>query len=336
MPVARSQKTENQRESFRCPVAGQREAELVVGESRVPVVLEDESATGFGVTTRKSLGVRQGDVVQLRTSAGCFEVRVVRFARAEAAAADEHQKNAKGPALRLGLERIRDLTETRAPAPRSVRWRDIFFPPWILPSRTPTLIVGIFLLLLVAIVPVGVILYLRAPDWPIFQRVSLQRLTGWFRQLDGNASSQSPPSADPAGSSRLASGRPGDGADPPPLLIPESLFSTADRLIGRETGIAPKALRDLNLTPGQQRKLQQLLEQIAEALRLLDSRRAQLSDEEQARVQRKLVEAARVQALDLLTEEQQAAWKALSAPPAADKKSAAAASPGGNSDASKL
>jgi len=332
-----SQSRVNRRESFRCPVASRRMAELVAGDSRVPVVVENESATGFGVTTDQPLRVHQGDVVQLQTDAGSFEVRVARIAVAEAAATESGPKRAGGKTLRLGLERIRDLTAITYQGWRSIRWRDIFFPPWIYPPRTPTVIVGVLLLLLVGIVPVATILYLRGPDKWISPRAILRETAAWLGLADADRSSQSSDSTGPDSQSRLASGRPQNGgAGPLPLFIPETLYPTVDRLLGSAAQTAPQALRKLDLTAGQQRRLQQLLEQVAEAFGLLDSQRAKLSRDDRARIERELVEAARWQTFDLLTVEQQKAWQALFPDPPVAEEEAPPAPPGGKPDGSTL
>ena len=332
-----SQSRVNRRESFRCPVADGRMAVLVAGDSRIPVVVEDESATGFGVTTDRPLQVQQGDVVQLQIADGCFEVRVARIAVVEAAATETGPKRAGGETLRLGLERIRDLTAITYRGWRSIRWRDILFPPWIASPRAPTLIVGVLLLLLVGIVPVAVVLYLRAPDGSIFRPATFREAAVWLGLADAGRSSQSSDSTGPQSPSRSASGRSQNGgAGPLPLLIPETLYPTVDRLLGSAAQTAPQALRKLDLTAGQQRRFQQLLEQIAEAFGLLDSQRAKLSKDDRARLERKLMEAARRQAFDLLTDEQQRAWKALFPnPPLADKQ-VPPTPPGGKPDGSTL
>jgi hypothetical protein len=255
----------------------------------------------------------------------------------EAAATETGPKRAGGKTLRLGLERIRDLTAITDQGWRSIRWRDILFPPWIASPRAPTLIVGVFLLLLVGIVPVATILYLRGPDKWISPRAILREAAVWLGLADTDRSSQSSDSTGPQSPSRSASGRPQSGlGDTVPLSIPETLYPTVDRLLGNAAQTAPQALRKLDLTAGQQRRLQQLLEQIAEAFGLLDSQRAKLSKDDQARLERSIVEAARRQAFDLLTDEQQKAWQALLPDPPAAEKQAPPAPPGGKPDGSTL
>jgi hypothetical protein len=309
----------------------------VAGGSRVRVAVEDESATGFGVTTDQTLQVQHGDVVQLRTDAGAFEVRVVRIAIVEAAATANGPKRARGRALRLGLERIRDLTAVTDRSWRSIRWRDVFFPPWIPSPRTSTVIVGILLLLLVFIVPVATILYLRGPDQWILPQITLRQMVGWLGLSEADRPRQSPDSTGADGWPRPGPEGPGhSGADRPPLAIPETLYPALERLLDRAAQTGLDALRTLDLTPGQQRRLQQLLEETAEAFLLLDSQRANLSPLDQARIERELLEAARRQTFELLTDEQQKAWQALLANPPAPEKQAPPTPPGGKPDGGTL
>lgn len=97
----------NQRRSFRCPVATDRNsAELRFGAKRFPARLLDESADGFSIGLDEDPQSRPGQAAVLQTAAGCFEVEMVHCCRNEAAAD-------KSPPcrFRMGVRRLRFLGE---------------------------------------------------------------------------------------------------------------------------------------------------------------------------------------------------------------------------------
>jgi hypothetical protein len=118
--------SDERRQSYRYPVPTDQEAAILrTRKTDVFVRVIEESAGGFGVTTRTTDVIQVGQVVSLGTSAGCCEVRVM------SVAVDEEKKEA-----RIGLKRLRDI-----PALRRGGWRELF-SGWRY-MFTPTSLVGI-------------------------------------------------------------------------------------------------------------------------------------------------------------------------------------------------
>jgi hypothetical protein len=123
------------RKSFRCPIADVRqEAVMKVGDARIAVRLVDESAGGFAIEACNPPPLKIGDVFQLWTDTGWFEVQLANFAPIETPCAeikesasgkeeetpprensappfDANEATSHGgdPTFRLGLRRLNDL-----------------------------------------------------------------------------------------------------------------------------------------------------------------------------------------------------------------------------------
>ncbi|MCE5267770.1 MAG: hypothetical protein LLG00_07780 [Planctomycetaceae bacterium] len=133
----------DRRGSYRFPAADALLARLVVGEKSCDVQITDESAGGFGVRTCEPLEVNQGDVVQLRTDSGWFELRVARVEQPDGEVA-------------LGLERIRELPMVADSGPNVFRQVLAILAPSIDIAQLVSIVLG--LMLAVAIVGVPVLL----------------------------------------------------------------------------------------------------------------------------------------------------------------------------------
>ncbi len=91
---------DNRRDSYRVAILDQREAVLVFRGKQYPAELDDQSAGGFGVVIWAAPDLQHGDMAELRTSSGYYQVRVMRAQPIEGAPV------AKCHALRVGLERL--------------------------------------------------------------------------------------------------------------------------------------------------------------------------------------------------------------------------------------
>ncbi|MBN2291734.1 MAG: hypothetical protein JXM70_04875 [Pirellulales bacterium] len=101
--------TENQRNSYRCPINETRQqTQIRFGKTWIPVELLDESAGGFGVHVEHAPQVGIGDIVWLRCGDKCFEVEVrhvTQFPHADGS----QDETADGAACKLGLKRLSEV-----------------------------------------------------------------------------------------------------------------------------------------------------------------------------------------------------------------------------------
>jgi hypothetical protein len=103
----------DQRAAFRFTVPlGQDQAVLRIGRKNISVRLINTSATGFLLACPK-LAVADGDVLQLRTSAGWSEIRIAFI-------------DANDEGCRLGVERVRDIVDAR----QRIDWVHLLFLPY--------------------------------------------------------------------------------------------------------------------------------------------------------------------------------------------------------------
>lgn len=93
--------TTEQRDSYRCPIVDKAQKAVIrVGQREVVVALTNQSASGFSVTVKGNLRVREGQVLAMRTSAGWFQARAI-------------HKLKKDGRTTLGLVRLADLPDPR-------------------------------------------------------------------------------------------------------------------------------------------------------------------------------------------------------------------------------
>lgn len=89
---------QDRRSSFRCPVAQEDEAAILrTDRNDVVVRICERSAGGFGVTTEQAVKFKQGAILSLANSSGCFEVQAVHIGAPE------------NGVTRIGLKTIREL-----------------------------------------------------------------------------------------------------------------------------------------------------------------------------------------------------------------------------------
>jgi len=97
----------NQRRSFRCPVAADHSsAELRAGDKHYPAQLLDESADGFSLGLDENPELRAGQTAILRTTTGYFEVEIVHCCRVELAVMGSQASPCR---YRIGVRRLRYL-----------------------------------------------------------------------------------------------------------------------------------------------------------------------------------------------------------------------------------
>lgn len=164
----------NQRKSFRFPILEQQEAELLVGESWIPVQIRDASAGGFAVLTAARPVAKYGQTLQLRTSSGQCEVRVAHLTETEPAGGGQRAR------FCLGLERLRDLPDPEEERSQRAGWRACLLPVQAAPSSGTMMVAGLVVTMLVIGALAAAILLLRHSDHPTSQCV-----TAWGSRVPG-------------------------------------------------------------------------------------------------------------------------------------------------------
>jgi hypothetical protein len=313
----------DQRRSFRCPAFDpRREAELRAGDKRLSARVLDESAGGFAVVVAGKPGLNVGEVAQLRTEAGWFEVRVSNVTVTAVGpigppAADEPQPaGADGQASdrtvahRLGLCRLRerDPPEEERRGRRPGWWRSCL--AWtfaqVLPAHHSMLAVGAVVAVLAVGVPLLTVGLLSYGDDP-----SVQRMTQWSDGVLSAVVGKSGPH-EPADAATSETGR-AAGTGESGVSPQDALRRTARRLPGVAPFTLPEAARFLGLTAPQQEQIRQIDEDATRRLQSLD-RQWRGSRHELTERRTSLLDDARRQALEALTGEQRTRWQELASP----------------------
>ena len=296
----------DRRESFRCPVADSRQGcVLQVGDNSLPARLLDESAGGFSVLVESPLGLALdvGQTAELGNDSGWFRVRVMHVMEVEPPEGDA--KNFEGEPrswFRLGLLREREIPPDEPSVSVFVRNRSVGLQQWF-PSHGLFGVSGLLLALAMIAVPLGLV----AMSWQAEPSVPANNSGG-----TGFA-------ADWPGFDRrkfvFPSG--GEALQGPRAKGKERLGQPPNRLPGGAVLILPEVARHLRLTKDQQEKLRHLENATAEAMQKLRLNSSLQNDAWQHNMKRReeLLDQARRQARELLTEEQRAQWETLFAEP---------------------
>jgi hypothetical protein len=307
--------TLDQRQTFRCPVIGSDEnAELIVGQQAVPVRLSDESAGGFCAWIRQTQGIACGDLLTLRTTDGCYEVRVVHVSEPatmpDIPLPEGAEPWALTPETRLGLQRVRDLDLRRE---RS-SLRDIF--QWLAAASTSSgmgmCITGIILALAVSAVPITILLAGHYPNHPLLK--SIYRWT-----THGVHDEPLPEVVLPQPGASQAPGAGGDSESAnslsPPAKTASGLNKASLAPLVRLPGATPLTLSEvskaLGLSEAQKRSIRRIAATTDEACRQLEAHTTGASRDQQSQHRTLLLEAARREALEQLTPAQRKVWNDL-------------------------
>jgi hypothetical protein len=309
--------TREQRKWFRCAVAKScRSCELKIDSNVLPATLVDESAGGFSVLVGRPPGLFVGQTADLHTYVGRFRVRVVNIVRARPPKDIVTTPAAKqNPWVRLGLSR---LGESGVPDPprislfaRSLRFRLSTWCPsggngkWAIVG----LLFAFFAIVMLSGLMWGLMGMSRRPG-----QAQVAQLPPWSdRLIRWVAPGRPQPSPAPP----VASPPP---ADTPPVsrettafspLNEQELHNLVRRLPGAATLAIPGVIQKLQLTDTQQKRIDQLIEATAQAMRDLNARLQGRQRHEISRRQMELLDDAQRKALQVLTEEQRAQWEAL-------------------------
>lgn len=284
-------------------VTPQANSTLIVGRTEFPASILDESAGGFCIQLDQDPRVDENAVVRLRTSLGCYEVRVANVGR--------DAENRQLPSYRLGLQRLRELEVIPLPTDR---------PPWtgmiqyMMPG-TSMLGAMIFILAMIIVAPLTAVGVLLGLD-----KVSLQQLTDGPRSAGDRSLSRDAPYSlrkflpdavrlDHAGDRSTAV----PGASSPnraDLPAPEHRRILAHGPAA-EALLLPEVAQHLALSDSQQARLRELADATEQALDQFDQHTQADSRHERSRKRELLFNEARRQALRVLTAEQRARWNDL-------------------------
>lgn len=321
-----------QRKSFRCPMREGQEAELLVGQSWIPVRIRDASAGGFAVLAATRPAAQDGQTLLLRTCSGRFEVRLAHLTPIKPTAGE------RGSRFCLGLERLRDLPEPDEETPLRARWLARLFPGQSAASLGTMVVPGLAAAVLLIGIPLVAILVLQQPNHP-----AAKPLVTWgkraLRFFEPRASWK-PKAA--KGSERAAishrsaePSRPANGQAERPQQEPSrpkiatakaipagpdmaasslaSLRDAVDRLPGAAALVLPEVAEFLALSEPQQEAIRRILDRTASALGEID-RQGRQADLPPAQQRRLVLETARRLALEVLSPQQQARWATLVQP----------------------
>jgi hypothetical protein len=300
----------DQRKSFRCPVAESRQrCALLLDTGPAPGRLLDESAGGFSVLVACAAEPNVGQTVKIETDSGWFSVRVAHVSEApQPADTDAATLPESAPRwFRLGLVRLREI-----PPPQPLVSVFAESPRVRLQQWCPSggLLTSTLVLMTLLAVPVVLTAVIRHTG----QHVPKSK------------------SGDDAINLRV----PGFDVDPPALLggskskqfrqaahdVQRSLEDAIRRLDGTTATIAPEVARQLRLTEAQVAKLGRIGIATEEALRKLGSVSGLKGEQSLAASKRRaaLLERAHAEMMDTLTEQQRAEWQRLIGTPAATER----------------
>ena len=301
-------KDQDQRHSYRFPVdEGLQGAELKAGSRRIAVRLVDESAGGFAVASERPIPVQAGELLELRTAADRFEVRVIHLTKSRITSASLGWTNRT--VFEVGLERVREIPRSlREEVPSAGWWPSDSRHALVSPKRGVG--EGIVFTLLVVLFPAAIILvgwnYQRplgswlaqyAGRWIAPSRSDLPSQTVGQSSRDRSANSAKPASTS------------GEAAAPRPNL--EALGRMVRRLPDASALILPEVAEYLSLDDGQRSEIRRIAEATANAVEETDGQSAATSPERRGRNRLDWHQASRQQALSLLNKQQRERWTTL-------------------------
>jgi len=289
----------DQRKSFRIPVSGPaREAVLTVGQTEVPVGLLDESAGGFAVLADQRPDVEPGDIARLTRNSDRFEVRV---AHVTEQASDATEGGAAEPQFRLGLERLRELDPAEGPA-QEAGWLSRLSPQGRLAMGGSFTVVGIGLGTVIVAALIAAAVLTSGTEHSLvdgFAGVEGSHAISWESPLGASAETASRSSARSSAQTRPAAGS------------GESWSTTIRRLPGATAFLLKEVVEYLALSESQQEQIRQIAETTAERMQRSAEDLQGANRRKRSELRTRLLDKARQQVLDLLTDEQRDRWNAL-------------------------
>jgi hypothetical protein len=284
----------DRRESYRYRTRPGREAAtLSLGPYLYSAHLVDSSSGGFAVLVPEGpQTIRINDEGTLRTVDGVYAVRVVNIHLAS------KRRNALGgavPMLRVGLRRVGDLVAADDPELR----RATHGLRSNLRHAFPTQLAFVKTLIYTALVAGGVALVLMV----VIAMIDPRSLLRDMRDAAGD---------EPDAAAAAAAGNERGDSPASPGTGTGNIRRAIQRLAGAEPFVVPEVIDALKLSPAQQARIRELHDTTASAIRDLDARASGVNRQEQAKCRALLMEAARREVLEVLTEYQRRKWRKLS------------------------
>lgn len=318
----------DQRKSYRCVVdETRRQCELKVGSCATPAKLLDESAGGFSVLVNHPHELTLNQTVEIRVVDDWFHARIVHIQEINPTTKGktDPQDTEPGHRFRLGLRRLgnAELPDQSAISRLADALR--FRPGQRQSSGTMSMIIfGVLLAVVAVAVPLGII----STGWRIRLPKNPQPLKQNVQKNDSAAKSKSPsgtppphaaPSPVDAGANRSAFGNdhafgPNGGRTQAYASLSTLGSERRDSMFhlpGAAPFVLPEVINRLTLTAAQQTQIKQLIETTSKAIRL-DWQSQGMQRQELSRRREELLDQARRQVLDLLTDQQRTEWQKLS------------------------
>jgi hypothetical protein len=296
-PFRPERRKADRRRCARYAVPASRQAgRLTIGSSTWPVRVVEISSTGFTLLASHAMEeLRIGLSGHLQTADGKFAVRVANVS--EVKIPKVNSPPAK-PALRIGLSHLGELTPSKGRLAGLRPWKSRAHWRWRLSQRALTMVLTVVVLAIV-LLPILLVANVQSPDRDLLRSWFL-----WGRHavgLGAPSGAQPPPPA-------AADVAPSPAADSPDV---RSVRHLAQVLPGPDAFAAPEVVRALGLTHPQQAKLDELIQATTWALRDVDRRWQGASRGARDQTRARLLDAARLEALKILTPSQQVAWAKL-------------------------
>ncbi len=296
-PFRPERRKSDRRRSVRFAVPPSRQAaKLTIASSTWPVQVVEISTTGFTLLADHPMEeLRVGLSGELQTADGKFAVRVANVSEVKT----PKSKSTPGKTvLRLGLNHLGELTSGKGRLAGRRRWKSRARPRWRLSQRSLTMVLTVVVLAIV-LLPILLVANVQSPDSAL-----LRNMLFWGRHAVGLSDEPGPREPAPA------------AADVAPSVADDSpegrtVRHLAQTLPGPDAFAAPEVVRALGLTHPQQAKFDELIQATSWALRDLDRRWQSDSRGAHDRRRAKILDAARLEALKILTPQQQVAWAKL-------------------------
>ncbi len=266
--------------SFRCPICGRGQpANLLIGGSPLAVRVADRFPEGFSVVAEGRPPIEVGAVIQLRSAEGWYEVRVTEVA-AQEPANDDWEGRSSG-LFQVGLHEIREYRDPAFEGGGGLGGKSSLVPDRLSASW----LFAVVRWFLWAFSIVGLPLVAVALFWYSDAIVNwYQTWRAGFRRADAAAT----------GSASA-----------------EDRLREAVRLPGAAVFTVPEVARELELTDAQQEEIRRIVAMTEDAFRVLDPKVQKAGRQAETEIGRKVLDAARHEALRVLTPEQRRRWDAL-------------------------
>ena len=286
-----------ERRSGRCPADGSPQiAVLKMASASLSVVVVEQRMELLAVLANSLPNLWVDDVGQLQTKTERWEVRVASIIRIKSEDAPEAELGTK---FRIGLVRVRELPPPRRAA-RAAHLAHLLrcFLASLLPIESCKVFSGIALAILLVTTPAVLAVLAWNHNSP-----TMTRVVQWGEQAVGNTVGGNAPRPEGAATT--------DSAARPATDLAGELRAAIQHLAGPEAFLLPGIADQLKLTAQQQAGFRRLTETTRLALRELDRRWQSDVPADHADKRAMIVQAARQEAMALLTGEQRERWKKL-------------------------